>query len=148
MKLKTFLIGNKAATTPAFLPVVLLLVLILFLLTGCGWNKPKTGPEFDPTPVQVIVKVPYKCGQPPPIDVVMMRDINWDIITLDDIDLYTLTVADYQKLGMNTSDWIAASRQMKEQRNFYRDCIARSIEEAAKQNAEEQEKLDDAKQPE
>jgi hypothetical protein len=65
-----------------------------------------------------------------------MRDINWDIITLDDIDLYTLTVADYQKLGLNVSDWIAASRQMKAQRDFYRDCIVRSRQEIQDENVD------------
>ena len=146
MKLKRFLMGNKAATTPAFLPVVFLLVLMLFFLVGCGGRNTKPDNTFDSTPVQVVVKVPYVCGQPPPVDVVIMRDINWDIITLDDVDLYTLTVADYQNLGLNTSDWIAASRQMKEQRNFYRDCIVRSMKDAAEHNANTPENPNDGTQ--
>jgi hypothetical protein len=76
--------------------------------------------------VEILVKVPYICGEPPPIDVLILRDVNWDIITLDDVDLYTLEVDYYKALGLNTSDWISASRQMKEQRDFYRDCIYQS----------------------
>ena len=133
MKLKKFLMAVRP--TPAFLPTVVILLLALTLIAGCGGNRPKPG-TFDPTPVTVEVKVPYLCGQPPPVDVVIMRDINWDIITLDDIDLYTLTVGDYQNLGLNTSDWIAASRQMKAQRDFYRDCIVRSREEIQDENVD------------
>lgn len=114
---------------------IFLTVVSLALLAGCGGSQP-VRPGLDPTPVIVEVKVPYLCGQPPPVDVVLMRDINWDIITLDDIDLYTLTVADYQKLGLNVSDWIAASRQMKAQRDFYRDCIVRSRQEIQDENVD------------
>lgn len=128
MRLKKFLMGPDRHTG-----LILMFLLTLVLLTGCGGSKPVKG-ELDPTPVLVEVKVPYICGQPPPVDVVLMRDINWDIITLDDVDLYTLTVDDYKLLGLNTSDWIAASRQMKEQRNFYRDCIIRSQQEIHDEN--------------
>jgi hypothetical protein len=114
---------------------IFLMVLSTALIAGCGGSKP-VKPGLDPTPVIVEVKVPYLCGQPPPVDVVIMRDINWDIITLDDVDLFTLTVADYQALGMNTSDWIAASRQMKAQRDFYRDCIVRSRQEIQDENVD------------
>lgn len=131
MKLKKFLTGLNAPT-PAFLPVAMILLFMLALV-GCAGHEPAKG-EFEETPVTIEVKVPYLCGQPPPVDVVIMRDINWDIITLDDIDLYTLTVDDYKALGLNTSDWIAASRQMKEQRNFYRDCIIRSRQEIHDEN--------------
>lgn len=133
MKWKRFLMAVRP--TPAFLPTVMILLFALTLIAGCGGHKPKQG-NFDPTPVTVEVKVPYICGQPPPVDVVIMRDINWDIITLDDIDLYTLTVDDYKRLGLNTSDWIAASRQMKAQRDFYRDCIARSRQETYDENVD------------
>lgn len=131
MKSKPFLMSK---TTPLFLPTVLVLsLLLLVVLSGCAGND-VADDNFKPTPVTFTVVVPYKCGQPPAIDHVLMRDINWDIITLDDLDLYTLTVADYQLLGLNTSDWIAASQQMKVQRNFYRDCIARSIKETQDEN--------------
>ena len=126
MKLKQFLMA--LSPTPMFLPLLLVLSLILLALTGCG-STTVADPDFDPTPVTFTISVPYVCGQPPSIGVVLMRDIDWDIITLDDIDLFTLTVDDYKSLGMNTSDWIAASREMKEQRNFYRDCIVRSRQE-------------------
>lgn len=126
MKLNKFLMALNFFT-PAFLPFLLILLLLLTLI-GCASHNP-VNPNFDPTPVQIVVKVPYLCGQPPPVDVVIMRDINWDIITLEDIDLFTLTVDDYKSLGLNTSDWIAASAQMKAQRTFYRDCIVRSRKE-------------------
>jgi len=63
-----------------------------------------------------------------------MRDVVWDIIEMDDVDYFALTVDDYKALGLNTSDWIAASREMKLQRDFYRDCIKRSQEETQDEN--------------
>ena len=132
MKSKQSLTG--LSTTPAFLPIVLVLTLLLLVLTGCGGSTPVADPDFKPTPVTFTIKVPYVCGQPPSIGVVLMRSIEWDIITLDEVDLFTLTVDDYKLLGMNTSDWIAASREMKEQRDFYRDCIMRSLKEIQDEN--------------
>lgn len=136
MKLRTFSIAASKFVA----------LLTLLSLAGCGGflKKPATG-NLDPTPVQVVVKVPYLCGQPSPIDVVQMRDINWEIIEVVDLlfdengepytgDLFALTVSDYQLLGMNTSDWIAATRQLKAQRDFYRDCIIRSREEIENEN--------------
>jgi hypothetical protein len=130
VKLNKFLMVLDSFS-PAFLPIMLICLLLLTLL-GC--KSTPVNPAFDPTPVQVVVKVPYRCGQPPPVDVVIMRDIDWDIITLEDVDLFTLTVDDYKFLGLNTSDWIAASAQMKEQRTFYRDCIMRSQKEIQDEN--------------
>ena len=74
-----------------------------------------------------------------------MRDINWEVIEVEGIifdegdepftgKLVTLTVDDYKALGMNTSDWLAASSKMKDQRTFYRDCIIRSQKETKKEN--------------
>ena len=137
MKLKQFLMDHRP--TPAFLPVVMIL-LFMFALVGCAGNKPARG-EFTETPVEIRVAVPYECGQPTPVPAVSMRDINWEIIEVEDFvfdedgepftgELYVLTVDDYKSLGLNTSDWIAASAGMKGQRNFYRDCIERSQEEA------------------
>jgi hypothetical protein len=126
-------VRDPGGFTPAFLPVVLLLVLMFLALAGCG-ATPVADPDFKPTPVTFNIQVPYLCGQPPAVGVVLMRDVNWDIITLDDIDLFTLTVGGYKSLGMNTSDWIAASREMKAQRDFYRDCIKRSQEEIHDEN--------------
>jgi hypothetical protein len=129
MKSNPFLMSKP---TPLFLPIVGVLLLLL-VLSGCGGIKVKDD-DFVPTPVTFTIKVPYKCGQPPPITHVSMRDIDWDIITVEDVDLFTLTVSDYQLLGMNTSDWIAASKQLKEQRDFYRDCITRSQQEIHDEN--------------
>lgn len=126
MKLKTFLMDHRP--TPAFLPLVMILLLMLALV-GCAGNKPVEG-EFDDTPVEIVVKVPYECGQPPPVSTVSMRTIEWVLVEIDGEDFFTLTVDDYKLLGLNTSDWIAASGEMKEQRNFYRECIERSQEDA------------------
>lgn len=63
-----------------------------------------------------------------------MRDVIWDIIEMDDESYFALTVDDYKALGLNTSDWIAASREMKLQRDFYRDCIMRSQQEIQDEN--------------
>lgn len=129
--------------SPAFLPVVLLMV-VLFALVGCG-GTPVAATDFTPTPVTFNIKVAYECGQPPPVSVLRMRDINWEVIEVDGVifhegadpfsgELVTLTVDDYKLLGMNTSDWIAASRELKEQRDFYRDCIARSQQDIEDEN--------------
>lgn len=130
MKLKQFLMDHRP--TPAFVPVVVILMFMLALV-GCAGNKPAVG-AFDNTPIEILVKVPYECGQPPPVSRVSMRDIEWVIVEIDGEDFFTLTVDDYKALGLNTSDWIAASAEMKEQRNFYRECIARSQEDIHDEN--------------
>lgn len=129
MKLKTSL----THPSPHFVVVVVTLIVALFFLAGCG-GTPVADDDFTPTPVTFTTKVAYECGQPPAVAVVKMRDVVWDIITVEDVDLYTLTVSDYQKLGLNTSDWLAASKQLKVQRNFYRDCIARSKKDIENEN--------------
>lgn len=131
MKSKIFLMVLNR--TPLFLPVVMLLALMLLALTGCG-TTPVADDDFEPTPVTFNIMVPYKCGQPPSVGVVVMRDVIWDIIEMDDESYFALTVDDYKALGLNTSDWIAASREMKLQRNFYRDCIKRSQQEIHDEN--------------
>jgi hypothetical protein len=131
MKLKQFLMG--LSPTPMFLPLLLMLTLTLWALTGCG-ATPVANPDFTPTPVTFNILVPYNCGQPSPVSMVIMRDVIWDFITLDDEDLVTTTIDGYKALGLNTSDWIAASFEMKEQRNFYRDCIMRSQKEIQDEN--------------
>ena len=103
------------------------------VLAGCG-ATPVANPDFVPTPVTFTIVVPYSCGQPPAVSMVIMRDVIWDFITLDDEDLVTTTIDGYKALGLNTSDWIAASFEMKEQRNFYRDCIVRSQQETHDEN--------------
>lgn len=106
----------------------LFLTVLSLTLVACG-ATPVANPDFVPTPVTIEVSVPYRCGQPPSVGMVIMRDVIWDFITLDDVDLVTTTIDGYKALGLNTSDWITASFEMKEQRNFYRDCIKRSQEE-------------------
>lgn len=131
MKLKQFLMALSG--TPAFLPTLLVLSLMLLVLTGCG-ATPVASTDFTPTPVTFTIVVPYSCGQPPSVGVVGMRDVTWDIIELDDESYFALTVDGYKALGLNTSDWIAASREMKLQRDFYRDCIMRSRKEIQDEN--------------
>ena len=111
----------------------LFLTVISLTLVACG-ATPVAAPDFTPTPVTFNIQVPYLCGQPPSVGVVVMRDVVWDIIEMDDEDYFALTVDDYKALGLNTSDWIAASREMKAQRDFYRDCIKRSQEEIHDEN--------------
>ncbi len=127
MKWKAFLTGSEPGTIPNWPEVVgiVFLLLVLVFVAGCT-SKPIPAPDFTPSPIDVIVTVPYFCGVPPAVDPVNMRSINWDIMTVDDVDLYTLTVSDYSLLGLNVSDWLTASWQMKLQRDFYRDCITRS----------------------
>lgn len=111
----------------------LFLTVLSLSLAACG-ATPVANPDFIPTPVTFTIQVPYKCGQPPAVSMVIMRDVVWDFITLDDEDLVTTTIDGYKALGLNTSDWIAASFEMKEQRNFYRDCIVRSQQEIHDEN--------------
>lgn len=131
MKSKQFLMGLN--TTPMFLPVGLMLTLVLFALAGCG-ATPVANSDFVPTPVTFNIKTSYNCGQPPPVNVVLMRDVAFDIITVDDENFFALTVDNYKALGMNVTDWVAASRQMRAQRDFYRDCIKRSQQEIHDEN--------------
>lgn len=134
MRLNRFSMALKRPQfTPAFLPVVIILLFVLVVLAGCK-TTPVADNDFTPTPVTFNIKVPYLCGQPPPVSVVVMRDIVWEILELDDKAFFALTVDDYKALGLNVSDWIAASREMREQRDFYRDCISRSQKEAHDEN--------------
>jgi len=111
-----------------YLPLIMIVLFMLAVLCGCG-ATPVDDSDFKPTPVTFNIMVPYSCGQPPPVSVVFMRDIVWHILALNDEDFFALTVDDYKALGLNTSDWIAASREMRAQRDFYRDCIVRSQKE-------------------
>ena len=120
MKWNQFLTDHS----PAFWPVIALLFLIFLLVMGCSSSIP--APDLKETPIEVAVFVPIDCGVPSAIDPVKMRDIVWDIKKIDGEYFYTLTVSDYQLLGKNVSDWVAASSQLKGQRNHYRDCIERS----------------------
>lgn len=104
----------------------------LLLLVGCG-ATPVADDDFKPTPVTFTITVPYDCGTPPPVSGVTMRDVEWDIVEIDGVDYFTLTVGDYQALGLNLLDWLASTKQLLAQRDFYRDCIARSKAEHAAQ---------------
>ena len=95
-------------------------------LSACGGNRTVPNPNLTPTTVEVVVMVPYDCGVPPAIDPVKMRDVVFEPVEAEGIKYFGLTAEQYQFLGMNTSDWLAASKQMKAQRNHYRDCITRS----------------------
>lgn len=131
MKLKQFLTGLK--TTPMFLPVILMLTLVLFALVGCG-STPVADDDFTPTPVTFHIKTAYECGQPPAVNIVVMRDVEFDSFEVNGVNYFVLTIDDYKKFGLNISDWIAASAQSKEQRHFYRDCITRSQQEIHDEN--------------
>ncbi len=105
-------------------------------LSACGGNRTLPNPNLTPTTVEVVVTVPYDCGVAPASDPVVMRDVEWDIQNVDGVALYTLSVNYYRMLGLNTSDWIAASKQLKAQRNHYRDCITRSQQEVSNENVD------------
>ncbi len=131
MRLKKFL--TVLSTTPLFLPVVLMLTLVLFALVGCS-STPVADDDFKPTPVTFNIKVPYLCGQPPAVDAVFMRDVEFESFEVDGVEYFALTIDDYKQFGLNISDWIAASAQSKQQRFFYRDCIIRSQQEIHDEN--------------
>ncbi len=126
MKWKLFSTENNS-TSPRFLPIVLMLVLLIALV-GCAGNKPREA-EFTPTPVEIVIKVPYECGQPPPLNIVTMRDVEWVAVEENGIKYFALTPDSYQALGLNTSDWLAATKQLKARSDFYEDCIERSQNE-------------------
>lgn len=98
------------------------------VLSACSTVKPVANPNLIPTTVEIRVTVPYDCGVPPGIDPLSMRDVEFEAVEADGVKYFGLTAEQYQMLGLNTSDWIAASKQMKAQRNHYRDCIERSQE--------------------
>lgn len=129
MKSKIFTMVPKPS--PFFLPVVLMLTLVLFALTGCG-STPVSDTDFKPTPVKFTITTPIECGQPPGVSVVRMRDVEFDIVEIEGEDYFVLTVDNYKAFGKNISEWIAASKESKAQRHFYRDCIIRSKIEAIK----------------
>ena len=122
--------------TPSLGLKVILILSLCAALSACGGNRTIPNPNLTSTSVEVVVTVPYECGVAPASDPVRMRTINWDLMTVDGTALYTLTVDGYKLLGLNTSDWIAASAQIKAQRNHYRDCITRSQQEVSNEDVD------------
>ncbi len=98
------------------------------VLVGCGGNPTVPTGELAATTVDVTVRADIDCGTVPSVDPVKMRSISWDWMTVDQITWVALSVDDYKALGNNTSDWLAASKQMRAQRDYYRDCLARTQE--------------------
>lgn len=109
------------------------LILLSLLLVGCG-STPVPSPDFTPTPVSFTIKVAYLCGDAPGITLLNMKPVEFDPVEINGEEMVVITMGDYVNLGENVSRWIAVSKEMKAQRNFYRDCIIRSQEEAAADN--------------
>lgn len=125
MSLRKFL-TRHSTTTPAFLPIVLLFVLILLALTGCA-VKPPPAPDLDPTRVEITQFVWYQCGQPPGVTHVSFDEVEFKLVEIEGQVVWTLSAQQYANLGNNMSDIILASKEMKGERDFWRACVTDSI---------------------
>lgn len=134
MNLKKFLMGNKSATTPAFLPLVLLLLVAMLLLSGCSSWKTEKG-DLTPTTVEVTQYVAYHCGQPPGVTYVDFSPVVFRLVEVEGDVVWLLSAQQYANLGSNMSDIIQAAKEMRSSRNFWRDCVLRSLEWVDQQNA-------------
>ena len=96
-------------------------------LAGCGTTDL---PEFQPTPVEYKVIVPYECGAPETSTKFEAQEVNW--MALDDFELgriYVLTAEDFAKHQENMGNVLLAGSEFKGQRDFYQNCIERSKDE-------------------
>ena len=100
----------------------LLLLTISIILVGCGHKQVK-----DPVPPKPVVVTKYvypDCGTPPRRDKVEHRDIVWGYIHDENGNvLYTLSPKDYENLSFNTSEIIKGAKQLKGEKDFYKECI-------------------------
>jgi len=132
MNLKKFLTSPNP--TPAFLPVMLLLVLMVLVLTGCA-VKPPPDPNLTPTTLTKVEYVAYECGQPPGVTHVSFDEVEFVLVEIDGEVVWTLTAQEYSDLGQNMSDIIQASKELNGNRKFWRACVLESLKEFAKLNA-------------
>ena len=135
------------------------IALLAFILSGCSLFGPRIEDNRpDPVIVNHTTQIAYTCPEPPLVDNVTMRDIEWDVVSRKELDAvilelmnelsipeeeiaiinqvvgdfffhpddevrWSLNADDYADLGRNTSDVLAALKQMKAIAQHYKKCI-------------------------
>ena len=131
MSWKTFL--TKIKTTPAFMPLVLILLFVLLVLSGCA-TKPPPNPNLNPTTLTKVEYVAYVCGQPPGSTHVTFDSVEFRLIPVDGTVVWTLTAQEYSDLGNNVSDILQAVKETNGERDFWKKCVEDSLARLVKLN--------------
>jgi hypothetical protein len=106
--------------------------LLVFFLLGCVSAPPN--PNLIPTTITRIEYVAYNCGEPPGVTPVSFQEFRWKLKKVGGTALWTLTAEEYERLGDNMTDIILAVTELVGERNFYEDCVERSLERLENHN--------------
>lgn len=63
------------------------------------------------------------CLEAPPIDVLYLKTVEPQVQVINGDAWFTLTPQHYSNLGMNMQDILGLSKQLKIQRDYYKECI-------------------------
>lgn len=109
----------------------LYLTVVSLALTGCATTSIPT-PDLAPTTVNVPVVLPYDCGAPPSSTKFRSLAVEFVISpTSAGVLMWGLTERNYRNLGINVAAIKKGAKQIKAQRDFYRNCIEASQESSA-----------------
>lgn len=102
---------------------ILTLLVLAFTLCACSTFQKKPDPD-----VHVVERtVPYECGEPAAADPYKARPVQWTVQTLaTGAKVFALTAPMYENLMANMVNLLSTGQQVKGQRDFYAECIARS----------------------
>lgn len=97
--------------------------LLVLFLCACGPVKKDPPPQV----VAVDKSVAYECGEPPKADPFKARPVKWGVDSLaSGVKVFTLTGAMYENLMTNLVNSATSAQQVRKQRDFYAECVARS----------------------
>jgi hypothetical protein len=102
------------------------IIISLLFLSGCGMFTPKEEEIGDTT--YITKWRVYDCGNPPARDPIAFRPIpkGWWLVTNE--GNYVLSAAEYGDLGENMQENKKGASQLKQEIEFYEDCIAKAKE--------------------
>ena len=101
-----------------------LFCLTISVLAGCGATPEKLPPEISYVPVYV----QPDCGPRPERTPVEFRNIEWKILNLSGVELFTLTPSMYKDSGYNAAVTKGAVKELKAEIKYYVDCLERQKE--------------------
>ena len=100
--------------------VIGLNLVLALVLAGCASH----GKPPPPAPITNTVYVVADCDEPPQRRLVEFKPVSWRILAVNDEVLFTLTTEQYEHLSYNTSENIAAVKELKAEIRYYVDCLA------------------------
>lgn len=103
----------------------LTILLLIALLPACTWGGTKKPPPPEVVPVDTAVA--YECGTPPAADPYKALPVRWQVYTLPTgKKAFTLDAQMFENLVTNMVKGLTLSQQLRGQRDFYAECVARS----------------------